>query len=79
VPKLFSISRYLLPAAKAKMSRARNTSPAGKVRDCGVLLTGLYVGAGTLWLPMVLHALLDLRVAILPSSSPQVALAQPAS
>jgi hypothetical protein len=45
----------------------------------GVLLTGLYVGTGTLWLPMVLHALLDLRVAILPASSRRVAQAQPAA
>jgi hypothetical protein len=32
--RLMAISRYVLPSAKARMSRARNTSPAGRVRDC---------------------------------------------
>src|ERR1700758_5557936 len=32
--RLLAISRYVLPSAKAKISRARNTSPAGRVRDC---------------------------------------------
>lgn len=44
----------------------------------GLILTALYIATGTLLAPIVLHALIDLRVAILPSSSPQVAQAQPA-
>ena len=38
----------------------------------GLLLTALYVVTGTLLVPIVLHALIDLRVAILPNSVPQV-------
>lgn len=44
----------------------------------GVLLTGVYVLTGTLLAPIVLHALIDLRMAIVPSSAPQVAKAQTA-
>jgi hypothetical protein len=36
----------------------------------GVLLAALYVATGTLLVPIVLHSLIDVRMAILPSSSP---------
>ena len=39
----------------------------------GVLLTAFYVATGTLLAPMVLHALIDIRMAIVPSSAPRVA------
>jgi len=42
----------------------------------GVLLTGVYVVTGTLLVPIVLHALIDLRMAIVPSNALQVARAQ---
>jgi len=42
----------------------------------GVLLTGVYVATGTLLVPIVLHALIDLRMAIVPSSSPRLARVQ---
>jgi len=42
----------------------------------GVLLAALYVATGTLLVPMVLHSLIDVRMAILPSSNPQVARAE---
>jgi len=42
----------------------------------GVLLAALYVATGTLLVPMVLHSLIDLRVAILPSSIPGAPRAQ---
>jgi uncharacterized protein len=44
----------------------------------GVLLTGLYALTGTLLAPIILHALIDLRMAIVPSSAPQVGKAQTA-
>ena len=44
----------------------------------GVLLTALYVATGTLLAPIVLHALIDIRMAVLPSSAPRVVRAQPA-
>lgn len=44
----------------------------------GVLLTGLYALTGTLLAPIILHALIDLRMAILPSSASRVAKAQAA-
>jgi membrane protease YdiL (CAAX protease family) len=42
----------------------------------GAFLCALYIGTGTLLVPIVLHCLIDLRMAILPSSSPQVPQAQ---
>jgi hypothetical protein len=44
----------------------------------GVLLTAFYVATGTLLAPIVLHALIDLRMAVLPSNRPQVMRAQAA-
>jgi uncharacterized protein len=38
----------------------------------GVLFCALYVGTGTLLVPIVLHCLMDLRLAILPASRPQL-------
>jgi len=38
----------------------------------GALLCLLYIGTGTLLVPIVLHSLIDLRMAILPASSRQV-------
>jgi len=43
----------------------------------GVLLSALYIGTGTLLVPIVLHSLLDLRVTILPTSSPRTSGPQP--
>jgi len=43
----------------------------------GVLLSALYIGTGTLLVPIILHSLLDLRVAILPAGSPRVSPTQP--
>jgi membrane protease YdiL (CAAX protease family) len=37
----------------------------------GVLLAALYVATGTLLVPIVLHCLIDLRMAILPTNRPQ--------
>jgi CAAX protease family protein len=34
----------------------------------GALMAALYVGSGTLLVPIVLHALVDLRAAVLPAS-----------
>ena len=45
----------------------------------GVVLTGVYVATGALLAPIVLHALIDLRMAIVPPSTPRWARAQPAS
>ena len=42
----------------------------------GLLLTALYVITGTLLAPIILHALIDLRVAIVPNSLPRVMRAQ---
>jgi membrane protease YdiL (CAAX protease family) len=42
----------------------------------GALLAALYIATGTLLVPIVLHSLIDLRVALLPSSSPRVPQAQ---
>lgn len=44
----------------------------------GALLCTLYVATGTLLVPIVLHSLIDLRMAILPARSSQVPQAQPA-
>ena len=38
----------------------------------GALLCALYITTGTLLAPIVLHCLIDLRVAVLPSSNPQL-------
>jgi len=43
----------------------------------GVLLSALYIGSGTLLVPIVLHSLLDLRVTILPTLSPRISPTQP--
>ena len=43
----------------------------------GVLLSALYIGTGTLVVPIVLHSLLDLRVTILPTTSPRISPIQP--
>jgi len=43
----------------------------------GVLLSALYIGTGTLLVPIVLHSLLDLRVTILPTTSPRISPVQP--
>jgi membrane protease YdiL (CAAX protease family) len=43
-----------------------------------VLLTAIYVATGTLLVPIVLHALIDIRMAVLPSNRPQMARAQAA-
>jgi uncharacterized protein len=44
----------------------------------GVLMCILYVGTGTLLVPIVLHILIDLRFALLPSGSAPIQQAQPA-
>jgi uncharacterized protein len=38
----------------------------------GIILSALYIGTGTLFMPIVLHALIDLRVAILPARKTEV-------
>jgi uncharacterized protein len=43
----------------------------------GVLLSALYIGTGTLLVPIVLHGLLDLRVTILPTATPRISPTQP--
>jgi CAAX protease family protein len=54
--------------------------PTGVVATtaAGVLLTGVYVATGTLLVPIVLHALIDIRMAIVPSGTPRLAKAEPA-
>jgi membrane protease YdiL (CAAX protease family) len=44
----------------------------------GLVLCGLYVGTGTLLVPMALHVLIDLRFAVFPSTFGQVAQPRPA-
>jgi len=44
----------------------------------GVLLCALYVATGTLLVPIILHSLIDLRMAILPAGALQIPRAQPA-
>jgi CAAX protease family protein len=44
----------------------------------GVLLCTLYIATGTLLVPIVLHSLIDLRMAILPTGNPQIPRAQAA-
>jgi membrane protease YdiL (CAAX protease family) len=44
----------------------------------GLFLCAVYVGTGTLLVPIVLHAFIDLRMAVLPAGRPQVQTAQPA-
>jgi membrane protease YdiL (CAAX protease family) len=33
----------------------------------GLVFCGLYFASGTLWLPIVIHAIIDLRIAVMPS------------
>jgi len=42
-----------------------------------VLLSALYIGTGTLLVPIVLHSLIDLRVTILPTTRPRIPPTQP--